>query len=253
MPLVQNITSWDKFNLLEHGDHYEKLWWPKVKDDFPEWEKFWAHHVVPLTNRVDNTKTKRDRKKLLLRDDKSIDSELLEPVIMRNYSVFYYLGRAKNAIEQVHLFPEDVFIFLRAATENVEDFLGRINRLCKELHIEDSLVPKWGDIEANQTVRAIKSYREAYSHDPKLGRNPFVDHECIPKIKHLRKAKMSWTYVQNLPDECFEDSRSYLNELFTDLMILLNPVWGTTTELLDSCRTSEFYLKIYGLELPGKQ
>ena len=40
---------WDKqFTPEQDGDRYERIWWHFLKDDFPEWRTFWAHHVVPL-------------------------------------------------------------------------------------------------------------------------------------------------------------------------------------------------------------
>jgi hypothetical protein len=84
---------WDtEFNLVEHGDRYERLWWPLLRNDFPEWEIFWIHHVVPLTCRIDDKIANSDPRKLFLRDDAKND-ENVESMIMSNYSVFYYMAR----------------------------------------------------------------------------------------------------------------------------------------------------------------
>lgn len=45
-------TDW---NLVDHGDGIEQLWWPKLKDRFPRYEPFWIEYVRPLTYRPKGT------------------------------------------------------------------------------------------------------------------------------------------------------------------------------------------------------
>ncbi|HUB64847.1 MAG TPA: hypothetical protein VL996_10480, partial [Methylocella sp.] len=102
----------DQFNLIEDGDPYERLWWPLLKDHFSEWERFWKHHVVPLTNRIDEKIKPFDAKKRFLRRDDKINTDI-EMMAMRSYSVFYYLARASTIILfEPHLFIEDAFFYL---------------------------------------------------------------------------------------------------------------------------------------------
>lgn len=241
---------WDgKFTLEHHGDLYERLWGHFLKRHFPEWERFWAHHIVPLTNRIDDQFTATDRAKLFKRYDPKIDRSV-ESLMMRNYSVFYFLARSCAIVaSEPHLFPEDAFIFLRAATENVSQFLSVFTgQLAHQLGIDKDKVPKWEDIKSTEIAKNILAYRDAFVHSARLGRNPNLSWEFIPKPEHIAKAKSSWSYVQSLDEDQFVDSRKYLAELQRSLMKLINPVWKQVTGLMDDCRTSETYLKLYRLE-----
>jgi hypothetical protein len=39
------------WNLVDHGDGVEQLWWPKLKNQFARYEAFWIEYVRPLTYR----------------------------------------------------------------------------------------------------------------------------------------------------------------------------------------------------------
>jgi hypothetical protein len=245
---------WDRqFTLEQHGDPYERLWWHFLKNDFPEWERFWAHHIVPLTNRIDDKFKKNAQAKLFIRDDPKI-YDGIEALMMANYSVFYYLARSCAIVaSEPHLFSEDVFIFLRATTENIAKFLDVFtNRLAKPLDIDKDKVPKWADIKNTEAAKKILEYRDAFVHSARLGRNPNLSWEFIPNPSHISKARHSWRYVQKLSEEEFVDSRSYLRKLQTDLMKEINPVWKKARLLLDERRTSKVYLKFYRLGKDGE-
>jgi hypothetical protein len=244
---------WDgKFSLIRDGDRYERLWWPLLEGHFPQWERFWLHHVVPLTNRIDRSIGAKDRRKQYLRDDPEIDSDA-EAMVMANYSVFYYLGRASVIIlTEPHLFAEDAFMLLRAATENVANFLTTVGRLAPKLDIAPDALPSWPALQADETVSAIKAYREAFVHWPRLGRNPHMDWESVPRRRYLNRARSSWAYVQKLGPECFEDSREYLQKVRIELMQVLDPEWGRITAALDACRSGEAYLRCYRLRPSGE-
>ncbi|MGH6857147.1 MAG: hypothetical protein ACRECP_05755 [Methylocella sp.] len=245
---------WDKkFNLIEHGDRYESRWWPCLEHDFSEWGKFWVHHVVPLTNRIDVRLKEDDPKKLFLRQDNRINDNV-EMLIMRNYSVFYYLARACVIdLNDPYLFPEDVFFYLRAATENAEKFIGKLRGpLTKELQLDLNVLPDWEKIKKDPTVEAIKEYRDAFSHYPRLGLRSTLGEGFIPNYSVLKRARYSWKYVQQLRPDCFEDGRLYLQKVRVDLMKVLNPIWKQVNKELDKRRTSEGYLQLYRLDLEGK-
>jgi hypothetical protein len=134
---------WDKLTPEQHGDSYERLWWHFLEDDFPEWGRFWTHHIVPLTNRIDDNFKNNDIAKMYIRDDPRIHRGL-ESLLMANYSVFYYLARSCAIVaSEPHLFPEDVFIFLRAATENISKLLVNFTgQLAIPLGIKNDEVPR---------------------------------------------------------------------------------------------------------------
>jgi hypothetical protein len=252
------MMRWDKFTPAQDGDHYERVWWHFVEKDFPEWGKFWAHHCVPLTNRIDESIAKNDQAKMFVRADPKI-SRGVEALLIRNYSVFYFLARSCAIVAcEPHLFPEDGFIFLRATTENVSKFLDTFrDRVANRLGINEGEVPQWKDIKNTETAKCILEYRDALVHGVRLGRHPSLTSEFIPRPSHMvrhatSQAKHYWRVLQNLPEEEFVDSRNFLRKLQTDLMKEINPVWKKITHLLDEHRTGEKYLKLYRLEIDAE-
>ena len=190
---------WDtQFNPGEHGDSYECLWWHLIEDDFAEWGTFWSHHVVPLTNRIVGDFQGDAQTKLYVCFDPRIH-KAVEELVMHNYSVFYYLARSCALVtSEPHLFLEDAFIFLRAAAENAGMFLGCFkSQLAPAFGIDHNQVPEWASIKSGDIHKEIVDYRDALIHKARLGRNPKLSWEFIPKPSHLGKAKWSWRYIQN--------------------------------------------------------
>jgi hypothetical protein len=246
---------WDtKFTPEEHGDAYERLWWHFIKVDFPAWGSFWSHHIVPLTNRIVDDFKGDAQEKLHVRSDPRIH-EAVEALVMNNYSVFYYLARSCAIVSfEPHLFLEDAFIFLRAAAENAGQFLGCFkSQIAPAFGIDKSKVPEWKAIKAGQTYTEIVAYRDAYVHRARLGRNPKLPPESIPKHSHIEKAKFSWRYIQELSEDQFVDGRKHLRVLQRDLMKELDPIWKEITHLMDQRRTSPRYLEFYQLEMDASK
>jgi hypothetical protein len=240
--------QWDKLTIAESGDSYERLWGHFLEDHFPEWERFWAHHVVPLTNRID-ADCEIGPAKLFSREDPRI-ADGVEALMMANYSVFYYLARSCAIVAaEPHLFVEDAFIFLRATTENVARFMRWFkDRVARPLKIDPARVPSWIKIKETKTAQEILNYRDAFVHSGRLGQNPNLPREFIPSFAHLEEAAKSWRYIQTLPATEFVDSRMHLKELQIDLMKTLNPVWKTVTDLMDEQRSNPTYLELYRLQ-----
>jgi len=252
----------DQFNLTQHGDAYERLWWPLLENHFPEWQQFWIHHIVPLTNRIDKS-LKGKPEELFLRRDELIDKDV-ERMVMAHYSVFYFLGRASVVIlTEPHLFPEDAFIFLQTACENALTLLTNFTiQLGPKLGVEDKYLSPMSDrylslasgktvLENQYPFKQIKAYRNAFIHHPRMGRNPHLPWEFIPKYKELGRSTSSWGYVQNLPEDGFENARDYLQKIRIDLLVKLNGVWKQVRVALDSVRKSDRYLRCYGLDARG--
>jgi hypothetical protein len=242
---------WDaKFNPEQHGDVYERLWWHFIESDFPEWGTFWSHHIVPVTNRIVDDFRGNAQAKLHIRSDPDIHIAV-EGLVMSNYSVFYYLARSCAIVaSEPYLFLEDAFIFLRAAAENAGTFLGFFkSQIAPPFGIEKNQVPEWKGLkEASQVYQEIVDYRDANVHQGRLGRNPNLPWEFIPRYSHIEKARESWRYIQGLPEDQFVDGRKHLRTLQRNLMKELNPVWKNVTHLMDQRRTSNKYLKFYRLE-----
>jgi hypothetical protein len=244
----------DEFNPEEHGDPYERLWGHFIEKDFSEWKRFWSHHVVPATNRIVDHFHGDAQEKLYIRFDPQTHPAV-EELVMSNYSVFYYLARSCAVVTyEPHLFIEDAFIFLRAAAENAGVFLACFkSQIAPAFGIGNDQVPDWKKIKlkAETTYNEIVDYRDALVHRARLGRNPKVPWEFIPRhshISHIKKARVSWRYIQGLPEDQFVDGRKHLRTFQRDFMEELNPAWGKITQLMDERRNSGKYQEFYRLE-----
>jgi len=60
-----------EWNLCEHGDELERRWGTLIGQRFPNYEKFWLKHVVPMTGRFS------DYRELAIRPE--VPEELREP------------------------------------------------------------------------------------------------------------------------------------------------------------------------------
>jgi hypothetical protein len=124
------MTWWDNagFSLLHNGDRYERLWWPLIEREFPEYERFWVRHIVPLTNRIDPQVGHSDSKCIAFREDLNV-SPHLESMAMAHYSVFYYLARATLLVcYEPRLYVEDAFGLLGTTVYNFKRFVKNWHR-----------------------------------------------------------------------------------------------------------------------------
>jgi hypothetical protein len=227
------------YSLLEHGDRYERLWCAVLTNDFPEYERFWVSHIIPLTNRINPEIARSDPKWIGFRDDPKISDDL-EAMARAHYSTFYFLARASLLIQyEPHIYFEDAFALLAAAAENADRFVkvwrrGSLNDLSLSRpslwKISDPLVP---------AVEDIHLYRNVLLHAPVLGRAHHLNSEFLPR-KHLlpkdddaprggkSESEGSWGALQKLTPTLtnFVEGRALLKELRGELIKGLRAAWG---------------------------
>jgi hypothetical protein len=108
------------YSLEKDGDKYEVRYWPILRNDFQNYETFWAKFIVPMTMRADGHG---------IGLKKEIDP-LLESIAMAHYSVFYHLGGAAELYKSLDQeFAEDVLFHLSSATEMVERLIFTLANL----------------------------------------------------------------------------------------------------------------------------
>lgn len=248
----------DKFSLRDDGETLERLWWPLIAHHFPQYERFWRKHIVPLTNRINPDFSKSQEDWLSFRSDPAIGPHV-EQMAMAQYSTFYYITRSALLIMyEPHLYVEDAFVFLNLAIVNCRDFL-RICRqeLARELDIRPSLFPWHNQIFNLPFSTEIKAYRDVIIHAPKIGRAYGFSREFVPKTAHLQQAERSWRYVQGLGAGEFEDGRILLRRLLTDLLKEVGASWERVERALEPARTRAKYRSCWNLDghycIPGKQ
>lgn len=244
------------FSLLSHGDRYERLWWPLLQKEFPQYERFWIKHIVPLTNRMDPDVVRSNPKWIGFRDDPKIN-EHVESMAMSHYSVFYYLSRATLVIQyDPHPYFEDAFWLLGTSVYNLQRFLnvwhdGLANVL--SLHPR-ALPPKC--LKGQEPFKEISEYRGILTHAPVLGRAHYLTSKLLPRRRHLAGVEKSWRSAQHLPTEEFVEGRALLTALRTELLGRLGAVWDQIDGAVDPVRAQEAYRDCYNLDehycIPGK-
>src|SRR6266540_2210201 len=106
--------------LEKDGDKYEVRYWPILKNDFQNYEIFWAKFIVPMTSRT-------EKNGIGLKNE---IEPLLESIAMAHYTVFYHLGAAAEMHKSFNQeFSEDVLFHLSSATEMVERLIFILSKL----------------------------------------------------------------------------------------------------------------------------
>lgn len=249
---------WDgEFSLRDHGDNLEQLWWPLVSRDFPQYERFWKKHIVPLTNRIDPTFSRDSPDWVSFRTDPNIAAEI-EEMAMSQYSTFYFISRSIALINyEPHLYMEDAFLLLDLAVKNAFAFL-RIwrEKLSVSLGLPETAFPQHCRLFDKPFAKEINNYRNVVSHAPKIGKAPKLSREFLPKVAYLAEAEKSWRYVQSLDDSCFEDGRKLLRRLLTALLRDLGDRWAHVENAIEQKRSGAEYRRLCNLDandcIPGK-
>jgi hypothetical protein len=251
---------WQKkgYSLLEHGDRYERLWWPVLKNDFPEYERFWINHVIPLTNRINPEIPETDPRWIGFRDDPKISDDL-EAMARAHYSAFYFLARASLLIgHEPHIYFEDAFALRAAATENADRFVKVWRRgLTNDLKLSSRAL--WEiEVLSWPAVKGIQCYRNVLLHAPVLGRAHYLNAEFLPKKQFLprdddaggRKSKTEggWRALHKLQPTDFIEGRELLKQLRVELIKGLRDAWGVICEVADKASEKKEYRDLYSLD-----
>lgn len=264
---MSDYEALERYNLSQHGDHWEKKLWDVVKTEFPAYEAFWRRYVVPLTNRV--TAIQRSAQEWINpRSEIEIGSDL-DRMRIYHYSVFYYLARAKKRMgEDKTLFPEDVFALLQACVENVIRFFAIIDKIAVSFGGRALNLPTKKHIYPNPSRRSccdstapfailceIKDYRDAMLHDPVLGRRFEGGREFLPKSGTPLEQVREKHWRAPLKNSDVIESRALCEGLYVELTALLNAKWNEIVAALDKVRElPEFKATCkLGLYLPIKE
>jgi len=248
--------------LEDNGDALEKQHWHYLKTTFPNYELFWQHFIVPLSQRPNGINWRLDI------------HPLQKQLCLSHYSVFYHLAMARYLKDVPdHLFFEAVFAYLQSAIENVRHFLLVL------ISLQAALMQPDLDYECTKTAQQllrqktkpqlqqletigkcldtlykgspssekhwntyktlcgqIGDYRNYFVHAPKgIG---FVNSDgniMVPTLEHLDE--YSWT---DLKDHCdcqmkphhFKPLPDITNQLQTRLEKAVNEIWVLPMHLM---------------------
>lgn len=139
-----------EYKLSENGDDFEKIFWPILCQDFPNYEILWNNFIIPLTQRGTSGG-------IHLKPDLN---PILESIAMAHYSTFYHLGMAASLQRQGFPHSEDILFHLSASSEMVDRFLLTLVKL-------DSVVSgrKLPDpLQEEKVVELVQDYLEKKYH-----------------------------------------------------------------------------------------
>jgi hypothetical protein len=178
-----DFSDLSRFTICEHGDAREQAVWPVVSTRLGEYEAFWQALIVLLTNRIDPVSVGPD----WIRMRSNIPEEYELPA-MHNYSLFYYVALARRAIDNdrqrhgagEYTHPERVFFALQVSVERSKDLQALARTMLRQLGMNWKF-PK----HPESTYQTIGVYRNAFAHDPVLGRAIDQGRELLPRQDRL--------------------------------------------------------------------
>ena len=246
------FSDLQQLSLLYHGDARERAVWPTVSSELSSYETFWREFVVLLTNRVDPSKRFGADDWIRLRPGLPRN---YEDLAMSNYSAFYY---AASVVEQMsenekriasgrYFRPELVFFHMEICIENARRLHDTARALLLELNVKCKL-PK----QPNSCYQTVSAYRNAFTHDPILGRALTHRRELLPPPSALPKTRrkddfLRWSDTEKIPVNQMIDALICQKGLWKDLVNFLESTWGSLTQACVTARTDETFIKAVNL------
>jgi hypothetical protein len=161
------------------GDPFEKVYWPLLKERFPNCEAFWRYFVVPYTNRIESPTKERIRPREGISED-------IERIVSVHYSMFMNLIYAYDHLQNFRLSSfEDFYVHLGSACDLAEDFLLRVHLLILECRSQKSEILQ--ELTKNDFSKLAEewydnNYAKVCENYLKKGKRPHIE---IPEIQSV--------------------------------------------------------------------
>jgi hypothetical protein len=244
--MSDNFAALDGFNLLHHGDARERDLWPIVAPTLSKYELFWRALIVLLSNRIEPSIPVGGSGWIQARATIPCAYERLA---MHNYSLFYFAARARQAIDEDrqrlasgnYPHPEIAFFLLHAAAQHAQE-LQRVARDEILLHLGIGLPVKPGPGPIYDTIR---KYRDAFTHDPVLGRAIDQGRELLPPENRLPKEHKKyplWRDIATIPASEMVDGLGLEEQLWQRLSAFLQRLWQSLTEAFLQARQCDKFM-----------
>lgn len=215
--------------IAEHGDAREREIWPEVAKNLSNYETFWRQVIVLLTNRiVPNVASRAEW--IRLRPEIPCDYERLA---MHNYSLLYHMAIARRLVEEdrkrlcarVYTRPEQIFFTMVCCIEQIKPLEEVARKILRGIGIERPRFPK----HPQSMVEKIRAYRNAFAHDPVLGRALDQGRELLPPADRLPKRRndspLLWRDAAAIPASEMIDGLELANDLWRQLSDFLQSLW----------------------------
>jgi len=236
--------------LAEHGDDFEKAYWPKfIRDEFPAYAEFWRRFVQPRREHPEKVKLKRgSTPETGLDANAVIVSELHYSTFMhlvhvyeirRSPESFVFVRNSVAEIDRLTGTFSDAIICLSAATDTADELLERVL---------DTRYEPWNEGRS----RKARSHRRG-SHDPlpilhnyrnRLAHGPLVPLQIttiLDEVEKTRSVELFFPRFENLSEtldwrtfqhgevarDDFARARDLVEEAWTMVLVYLRNEWAS--------------------------
>jgi hypothetical protein len=246
--MADDFAGLASLTLAEHGDARERDVWPDVAVTLSNYEVFWRELIVLLTNRIVPGLAGPD----WIRLRESIPVEY-EELAMHNYSLFYYAAVAWRAIEDdrkrlasdIYPHPEQIFTAMQTSVEQAKPLQILARKILRRIGIHRPKFPK----HPQDLYETIGTYRNAFAHDPVLGRAVDQGRELLPPKDRLRKdgRGLIWREAAAIPASEMVDGLQLENDLWRELANFLQVQWKSLAETFIEARAHNGFIEDLGL------
>jgi hypothetical protein len=248
--MTSSFAGLDDLNLLQHGDVRERDLWPMVSGALSQYEPFWRALIVLLSNRIEPSVRFEDPAWIQAR---STIPCAYEQLAMHNYSLFYFSARARQAIDEDgqcleagnYPHPETAFFLLQAAVDHAKGLQLGARNILRHLGLRPEF-PK----HPEDLYRTIGSYRNAFTHNPVLGRAINQGRELLPPETWLPKKgdkNLMWSDIARIPMSEMIDGLKLEEDLWGRLSAFLQKQWEVLTGEFVQARQCDKFIADLGL------
>lgn len=151
------MNKFTKYTIRDHGDFFEKHYWPYLDKSFPNYETFWSKHIAPYTNRNEQPNDVHPKEHI---------DEFMERIWAVHYSMFVQLGQSHEVflglktLEDYLLKYDAIFYHLGMCINMQEDFFFYTYLLLNKQDPTKYLLPE--KLSEDIFINKSKSYFEAH-------------------------------------------------------------------------------------------
>jgi hypothetical protein len=248
--MADDFSGLSVLTITKHGDARERDVWHDVAGALSNYETFWRELIVLLTNRiVPVAVASPDWIRL-----RTAIPPAYEELAMRNYSLFYYAATARRAIKHdrkrlgsgAYPHPERIFAAMQASVEQAKPLQTLARNILRSIGVERPKFPK----QPQALYETIGAYRNAFAHDPVLGRAVDQGRELLPPRHRLPqdRSPMLWRDAAAIPTSEMIDGLKLEEELWQQLAEFFQAEWKSLTEAFIEARKHDKFIDDLGLK-----
>lgn len=245
--MADRFSGLSVLTIAAHGDAREQDVWGDVASTLSNYETFWREFIVLLTNRITTVATPDW---IRLRATIPADYERLA---MHNYSLFYYAATAWRAIADdrrrlaagAYPHPERFFAAMQACVEHAKPLQELARDILRSVGVDKPKFPK----HPQDLYGTIGAYRNAFAHNPVLGRGVHQGRDLLPPLRLLPKkgSPMLWRDAATIPAAEMIDGITLEEELWQRLAEFLQAQWASLAEAFIEARNHDKFIEDLGL------